>query len=68
MVSELRPLLLPQNSALVLRRATNRHDPDQPTALSLVSAGGRNLDACAGFLDSTWKGDQGLSYDILWAL
>ena len=67
MVSDLRPLL-PQNSALVLRRAPKRADPDQPTALSLASAGGRNLGACACFLDSTWIGDQGLSYDVLWAL
>ena len=67
MVSELRPLL-PQNSALVLRRAPKRADPDQPTALSLASAGGRNLGACACFLGSTWRGDQGLSYDVLWAL
>ena len=35
MVSELRPLLS-QNSALVLRRAPKRADPDQPTALSTV--------------------------------
>ena len=48
MVSELRPLL-PQNSALVLRRAPKRADPDQATALSLASAGGRNLDVCACF-------------------
>ena len=67
MVSELRPLL-PQNDALVLRRAPKRADPDQPTALSLASAGGRNLDVCACFLGSTWRGDHGLSYDVLWAL
>ena len=67
LVSELRPLL-PQNNALVLRRAPKRADPDQPTALSLASAGGRNLDACACFLGLTWGGDQGRSYDVLWAL
>ena len=67
MVSELRPLL-PQNDTLVLRRAPKRADPDQPTALSLASAGGRNLDVCACFLGSMWRGDQGLSYDVLWAL
>ena len=39
--------LLPQNNALALRRAPKRADPDQPTALSLASAGGRNLDVCA---------------------
>ena len=65
--SELCPLL-PQNNALVLRRAPKRADPDQPTALSLASAGGRNLDVCACFLGSMWRGDQGLSYDVLWAL
>ena len=67
LVSELRPLL-PQNSALVLRRAPKRADPDQPTALSLASVVGRNLDVCACFLGATWRGDQGLSYDVLWAL
>jgi hypothetical protein len=67
LVSELRPLL-PQNSDLVLRRAPKRADPDQPTALSLASVGGFNLNTCACFLGSTWKGDQGLSYDVLWAL
>ena len=67
LVSELRPLL-PQNSALVLRLAPKRADPDQPTALSLASVGGRNLDVCACFLGATWRVDQGLSYDVLWAL
>jgi hypothetical protein len=67
MVSELRPLL-PQNDTLVLRRTPKRADPDQPAPLSLASAGGRNLNACACFLGSTRRGDQGLSYDVLWAL
>ena len=40
--------LFPQNNALVLRRAPKRADPDQPTALSLASVGGRNLDAEGG--------------------
>ena len=70
LVSELCPLL-PQNNALVLRRAPKRADPDQPTALSLASAVGRNLDVCACFLGATWRRDQGLSYDVfmdvLWA-
>ena len=60
--------LLPQNNALVLRRAPKRVDPDQPTALSLASARGYNLDARACFVGSTWKGDRGLSYRVLWAL
>ena len=44
--------LLPQNNALVLRRTPNRVDPDQPTGLSLASAGGYNLDDRACFLGS----------------
>ena len=68
LVSELCPLdLLPQNSALVLRRAPKRADPDQPTAFSLANVGGRNLNVCACFLGATWRGDQGLSYEVLWA-
>jgi hypothetical protein len=39
--------VLPQNNALVLRRAPKRADPDQPTALSLASIGGHNHDVCA---------------------
>ena len=58
--------LLPPNNALVLRRAQKRADPDQPNALSLASAGGCNLDACACFLGSTWGGDRGLSHELLW--
>ena len=65
--SELCPLL-PQNNALVLKRAPKRADPDQPTALSLASAGGRNPGVCACFLGAMWRGDQGRSYDVLWAL
>ncbi len=67
LVSELRPLLA-QNNILIQYRAPKRADPDQPTPLSLASAGGRNLNACACFLGSTWRGDHGLSYDVLWAL
>ena len=52
--------LVPQISALVLRRAPKRADPDQQNALSLASAGGRNLDACACFLGSMWGGGRGL--------
>ena len=59
---------LPQNNALVLRRAPKRAGPDQPTALSLASAGGRNLDVCACFPGSVQRGDHGLLYDVLWAL
>ena len=62
LVGELRPLL-PEGNALVLIV-----DPDQPTALSLASVGGRNLDACACFLGATWRGVHGLSYELLWAL
>ena len=62
LVSELRPLL-PQNNALVLsmvlRRAPKRADPDQPTALSLASVGGRNLDVCACFLGATTPHERG---------
>ena len=57
--------LLPQNNALVLRRAPERADPDQPTALSLASVGGCNLDACACFVGSTWRGDQGVKCMVL---
>ena len=57
-----------QINALVLRRALKRADPDQPNALSLASVGCRNLDARACFLGSPWKGDHGLSYELLWAL
>ena len=66
-MSEMCPLL-PQNNVLVLGRAPKRADPDQPTALSLASAGGRNLDVRACFLGATRRGDQGLSYDVLCAL
>ncbi len=66
-MSELLPLLA-QNNILIQYRAPKRADPDQPNALSLASAGGRNLDVCACFLGSMWRGDQGLSYDVLWAL
>ena len=52
LVGELCPLL-PQNNAFVLMRAPKRADPDQPTALSLASAGGRNLNVCACFLGAT---------------
>ena len=69
MVSELRPLSA-QNNILIKYREPKRADPDQPTALmiSLASARGHNLDVCACFLGSMWRGDQGLSYDVLWAL
>ena len=60
--------LLPQNDALVPRRAPKRVDPDQPPALSLASARGYNLDAHACFLGSTWEGERGLSYGVLWAV
>ena len=50
------------------RRAPKRDDPDPPTALSLARDGGRNLDAYVCFLGATWRGDRGLSYDVLWAL
>ena len=64
--SALSPLkLLLQINALVLKRAPQRVDPDQPNALSLASAGGRNLDACACFSGSTWRGNHGLSYELL---
>ena len=43
-----------------------RADPDQPNAPSLASAGGCNLDVCACFFGSTWRGDQELSYEVLW--
>ena len=66
-MSELRPLLA-QNNILNQYREPKRADPDQPTALSLASAGGRNLDVCACFLVLIWRGDQVLSYDVLWAL
>ena len=66
MVSELRPLLA-QNNILTQYREPKRADPDQPTALSLVNAGGRNLNICACHLGYMWRGDQGLSYDVLWA-
>ena len=69
-MSELPPLLA-QNDILIQYREPKRVGPDQPTALSLASAGGRNLDVCACFLGSMWRGDQGLSYDVidvLWAL
>ena len=56
--------LLPHNSALVLRQAPKRADPDQLTALSLASVGGRELNACACLLGATWRGDQVLSYDV----
>ena len=55
-------LLLPQNNALVLRRAPKRANPDQTTALSLARDGGFNLDVYADFLGSTWRKDQVLSY------
>ena len=67
MWSEMCPLL-PQNNAVILGRAPKRAYPDQPTALSLASAGDRNLDVCACFLGSMWIGDQVLSCDVLWAL
>ena len=66
-MSELRPLLS-QNNILIQYREPKRADPDQPTALSLASVGGRNLDACARFLGSMWRRDHGLSYDVLLAL
>ena len=47
--------------------STKHADPDQPNALSLASVGGCNLDACVCFLGSTWRGDHGLSYELLWA-
>ena len=65
-MSELRPLLA-QNNILNQYRAPKRADPDQPNALSLASAGGYNLDACVCFLGSTWGGDRGPSYELLWA-
>jgi hypothetical protein len=57
LVSELHPLLA-QNNILVQYRAPKRADPDQPTALSLASAGGRNLDVCACFLGSMNCGEE----------
>ena len=66
LVSEPRPLVA-QNSDLVFRRPPNRGNIDQPSALSLCSASGCYLDACASFLSSLWRGDQGLSYELLWA-
>jgi hypothetical protein len=66
LVSEPRPLL-PQNNVFVLRRPPNRGNIDQPSALSLCSAGGCYLGACACFLGSLWRGDQWLSYELLWA-
>ena len=65
LVSQPRPLL-PQCNILVLRRAPNRGNPDQPNAISLCNTRGRYLGVCAGFLGSTWRGDQGLSYEVLW--
>ena len=65
LVSQPRPLL-PQCNILVLRRAPNRGNPDQPNAISLFSIRGRYLGFCADFLGSAWRGDHGLSYEVLW--
>ena len=66
MVSVQRPLLT-QNNIQVQYRAPKRADPNQPNALSLASAGGWNLDVCACFLDSVWRGDHERSYELLWS-
>ena len=56
-----------QNNILIQYRAPKRAYPDQPNAISLSSTKDRYLDACACFLGSTWRGDQGLSCEVLWA-